>query len=349
LVFAPKKEIPFKASYLISTKEEKMAKRNLVLCIAAILLTSGAALSQMTPWLHWTLLPQEQMDEIIGEASGETAWNTVMETGGYNKDRLTEEYAGTFYEAQYVYDQLKRYGLPGAEIVRYPGRETWNAVKGELWETSPRRRKIASYKDMTAMLASGSTTSDVKAELIWVGRGTKEEIERAEVEGKIVVTEGSISSVHNLACLKLGAHGVIAISSSRPYFDPLQIPWRGIRGSRGKSPQPAKFGFHLPVREGDFLKRRLLRGEKIEVHAKVEAKMEPYELQNIVCHIPGKDPGAGEIIFSAHLFEGYTKQGANDNKSGTTKKDHPFSLGTRIFRHWPLGKSQQGDNGKDSL
>jgi len=295
-----------------------MVKRTLVLFIVSILLTSGVARAQMTPWLYWTLLPKEHMDEIIGEASGETAWNTIMETGGYNKDRLAEEYAGTFYEAQYIYDQLKRYGLPGAEIVRFPGRETWNGIKGELWETSPRRQKIASYKDMTAMLASGSSTADVKAELVWVGRGTKEEIERANVEGKIVVTEGSISSVHNLACVKLGALGVVAISSSRPYFDPLQIPWRGIRRRRGTSDDQApKFGFHLPVREGDYLKRRLLRREKIEVHAQVEAKMEPYELQDIVCHIPGTDPDAGEIIFSAHLFEGYTKQGANDNKSGS--------------------------------
>ncbi|MCK4644654.1 MAG: M28 family peptidase [Candidatus Aminicenantes bacterium] len=294
-----------------------MVKRTLVLSIVSILLTSGVARAQMTPWLYWTLLPKEHIDEIIGEASGETAWNTIMETGGYNKDRLAEEYAGTFYEAQYIYDQLKRYGLPGAEIVRFPGRETWNGIKGELWETSPMRRKIASYKDMTAMLASGSATVDVKAELVWVGRGTKEEIERANVEGKIVVTEGSISSVHNLACVKLGGLGVVAISSSRPYFDPLQIPWRGIRSRRGASDQAPKFGFHLPVREGDYLKRRLLRREKIEVHAQVEAKMEPYELQDIVCHIPGTDPDAGEIIFSAHLFEGYTKQGANDNKSGS--------------------------------
>ena len=113
-----------------------MAKRILVLCIAAILLTSGVVFSQMTPWLYWTLLPQEQMDEIVGEASGETAWNTIMETGGYNKDRLAQEYAGTFYEAQYIYEQLKLYGLPGAEIVRFPGRETWNAVKGTLGNLS---------------------------------------------------------------------------------------------------------------------------------------------------------------------------------------------------------------------
>ncbi len=172
-----------------------MVKRIFVLSIVSILLTSGVARAQMTPWLYWTLLPKEHIDEIIGEASGETAWNTIMETGGYNKDRLAEEYAGTFYEAQYIYDQLKRYGLPGAKIVRFPGRETWNGIKGELWETSPKRQKIASYTDMRAMLASGSATVDVKAELVWVGRGTKEEIERANVEGKIVVTEGSMSGV----------------------------------------------------------------------------------------------------------------------------------------------------------
>jgi len=298
-------------------KEGQMARRTHFISLAFVLLLCGFAAAQMTPWLYWTLLPQEQMDMIIGEASGETAWNTIMETGGYNKDRLAEEYAGTFYEVEYIYGQLKHYGLPGAEIVRYPGGETWNGIKGELWETSPKRQKLASYTDMRVLLASGSTNTDVEAELAWVGRGTKEEIESANVEGKIVVTEGSISSVHSLACLQMGAHGVIAISQSRPYFDSLQVPWSGVRGRRGEEEQAPKFGFHLPFREGFILKSRLLRNEKITVHAQVEATMEAYELQNVVCHIPGTDPEAGEIIFSAHLFEGYTKQGANDNKSGS--------------------------------
>ncbi len=294
-----------------------MAKRILMSLTAAVLLIWGTAGAQMTPWLIWTLLPEGQMDEIIGEASGETAWNTIMETGGYNKDRLAEEYAGTFYESQYVYDQLKRYGLPGAEIVRIPAGQTWNAIKGELWEIEPYRRKLASYKDMTAMLANGSNSADVKAELVWVGRGTKEEIESAGVEGKIVVSEGSISSVHALACLQNGALGVIALNNSRPYFDPIQIPWRGIRSRRGETDQEARFGFFIPVREGKYLKDRLLWGEKITVHAQVETKMEDYEYQNVTCHIPGTDPDAGEVILSAHLFEGIVKQGANDNKSGS--------------------------------
>lgn len=84
-----------------------MLSRFLISLIALFLIFSGPATAQMTPWLYWTFLPKDQMDEIIGEASGETAWNTIMETGGYNKDRLSDEYKGTFYEAQYIYNQLK--------------------------------------------------------------------------------------------------------------------------------------------------------------------------------------------------------------------------------------------------
>ncbi len=294
-----------------------MRLRSLFLIICALSLCIGNVEAQLDPYYFWTLLPAEQMAEIIGEASGETAFNTIMETGGYNKNRLDPEYQSTFYEAQYILDQLKLYGLPGAEIVRYPGREVWDGIKGELWEIKPKRQKIASYQDLTAMLASGSSSADVTAPLIWVGRGTKPELEGKEVAGKIVVTDGSISSVHSLACIQMGAEGVIAISTSRIHFDPLQIPWRGIRSRRGEDAAPTKFAFYLPAREGELLKQRLIRKEKITVHAKVEAEMQPYDLQDVVCYIPGTDPEAGEIIYSAHLFEGYVKQGANDNKSGS--------------------------------
>jgi len=292
-----------------------MKNRVLIFLIVMTLFVCVKVNAQLNPWLYWTLIPQEQMDEIVGEASGEKAWNTIMETGGYNKDRLSEEYAGTFYESQYIYDQLKLYGIPGAEIVRFPGSEVWDGVKGELWETKPMRQKIASYKDMTAMLVKGSNSADVTSELVWIGRGTEKELEDIEIEGKIVVTDGRVGSVHRDACLNGAALGVVAISMSRLYYDPLQIPWSSIRG--GGEGKEAKFAFYLPFREGYYLKQRLLQGEKITVHAQVESNMEPYELQDVVCTIAGTEPGADEIIFSAHLFEGYTKQGANDNKSGS--------------------------------
>ncbi len=293
-----------------------MLIRSLLSLILFLLLFLESATAQFTPWLYWTFLPQEQMTEIIGEASGETAWNTIMETGGYNKDRLSDEYQGTFYESQYIFDQLKRYGLFGAEIVRFPGGEVWDAVKAELWEIDPIRQKLASYHDITAMLVRGSASADVKTELVWIGNGNREEIDRVEVEGKIVVTEGSLREAYNYGCNKKGALGIVAISDSRPYFDPFQIPWSQLGGWRDTT-EVTKFAFYLPFREGYFLKERMLRGEKITVHAQVKTTKEPYDLQDVVCHIPGTDPNAGEIIFSAHLFEGITKQGANDNKSGS--------------------------------
>ena len=36
----------------------------------------------MTPWFQWTFLPPDQMDLIVGEASGETAFNHIVALGG---------------------------------------------------------------------------------------------------------------------------------------------------------------------------------------------------------------------------------------------------------------------------
>ena len=331
-----------------------MSKRKILLLAAATILVAGAVLAQYTPWMYWTFLPKDQIDKIVGEASGETALATIIDINGYNRDRLSEEYAGPFVETQVVLKKLKQYGVQ-AEFVKFPGGEVWDGVKGELWEVKPKLQKLASAQDNPPMLASGSQPTDVTAELVWVGRGTPPEIDAAKVEGKIVVTEGSIGTVHNYACNQKGALGVVGISQSRPYLDPLQMPWASIGGTRGGGqrggqpgapgaggPPPAsgvaagvppaqaqppqapaapapkpKFGFQVPVREGDILKQRLMANEKITVHAIVDSRQEKYNNEDIVAVIPGSDPNAGEIIFSAHLFEGITKFGANDNTSGT--------------------------------
>lgn len=288
-------------------------------------LVSATATAQDDPFTFWTLLPEEQMDWIIGEASGETAYNTILETGGYNKDRLADEYADTFYETEYIYDQLNRYGLPGAEIVRFlpgpdawDGPDVWDGIKGELWEIDPNRQKLASYRDMTAMLACGSQPADVKAQLVWVGYGTAPEINHRDTTGKIVVTEGYLPHVYELACAKGKALGVIAIHRRREHLDPTQIPFytRRLRSER-KGRYGGGFAFFMTARDGAFLKERLLYGETITVHAQVDAEIVPFEYQDLVCHIPGTDRGAESIILSAHLFEGIVKQGANDNKSGS--------------------------------
>jgi aminopeptidase YwaD len=314
-----------------------MIKRSRLLALAAFVLFAVPAFAQYTPWLYWTFLPKAQMDEIVGESSGESAWNTVAEINAFNRQRFPEEFTGNFFETQVVVRKLKSYGLTDVDVATFPGGEAWVAVKGELWETKPGCQKIASINDMLPELLSGSATSDVTAELVWVGRGTAKEVTEAKVAGKIAVTEGPLMMAYG-AAMQQGALGAIGISMSRPYFDPLQMPWSGIaqrrrpqgQGGPGQpgapagaaaaqaAPRPPQgFAFQLNAREGDILKRRLIANEKITVHAQVEAKTETADLENVVSTIPGADPAAGEVILSAHLFEGFQKQGANDNISGS--------------------------------
>jgi hypothetical protein len=260
------------------------------------------------------LLPQRTVDEFIGEASGERALNHIIEMGAYIHDRPSAEYSGYFYETQYVLGKLKEYGLEGT-VSTYPGGKTWDGVKATLWEVSPGHSKIADYGDLPAVLASGSSNADVTAELVWVGEGRQADIEKLNLEGKIAVTSGSISMVHSLAVAK-GALGVISYNSPRPSEVPLAIPITGI-GSRRGGESNTRFGFFLPPREGMVLRDRLMTGEKITVHAVVEVQNLDYDMEVTSCVIPGSDPSAGEIIFSAHIFEGYVKMGANDNISGS--------------------------------
>jgi aminopeptidase YwaD len=287
------------------------------LLIILILSLSAVSYGQYTPWYYWTLLPENQMNEIIGEASGETAYKTIMETGGYTKNRRPEEYRSTFYESAYIYGKLKWYGVPGARIVRVPAGAgtTWNGIRGELWEISPGRQKLISYRDNAFQLVEGSRSADVRAELVWVGQGTAEEVSGSDVRGKIAVAHGSVGMLHANA-IREGALGVIAISNSRNYIDPLQIPQGFIRAVHTTEGVDGDFAFQMNIREGQYLRDRLLRGEKIKVHAQVETSTEPYEIQNVEAFIPGRDPDATAVIFSAHIFEGLVKQGANDNKSG---------------------------------
>lgn len=112
-----------------------------------------------------------------------------------------------------------------------------------------------------------------------------------------------------------GALGVISFENSRALVDPLQISTGGIRmhgENAGKG-----FAFRVTARDGWVLRDRLIRGEKIKVHAEVEATTVELDIQVPTCVIEGTDPNGEEIILSAHIFEGYVKQGANDNISGS--------------------------------
>jgi len=286
-------------------------KKSLLTVIVA--LTSVLAINAQnytTPFKPLNILPEDVYDLILGESSGEQPYYHVLELAPYEKNRKAEEYSGDLHETKYVYGKLKEYGLPNATVERIGTVKTWDGVSATLWETSPKIAKIADYEDLAAYLAQGSSNADVEAQLVWIGRGTKEEIDAADLKGKIVVTEAAGGRVQRPAA-ESGAVGIISFYAPRPLVDPVQVPNASIMDDQ------KMFCFNLPPRDGYILRDRLLAGEKITVHAKVETTEVETVNQIPTCLIPGTDPNAGEIIIIAHLFEGYVKLGANDNNSGS--------------------------------
>jgi hypothetical protein len=165
-----------------------------------------------------------------------------------------------------------------------------------------------------ACLASGSSDADVTAELVYVGPGFREsDYAGKDVKGKIVLVNGYPGSARAIAVEKLGAVGIVGYGSSHPEFDPDQVGWSGI-GS-GDKLKPT-FGFIVSTRQGTELRDQLERGAKIEVRAMVKAQMVAYKEQMVEALIKGTDLADEELVFTAHLYEGYAKQGANDDISG---------------------------------
>ena len=309
------------------------------------------------------------MAEIVGEASGENAWKMVMETGGYDKDRAPRSSPAGSTRCEFYLDRVQAYQLPGADRSRRsPGGETWDGVTGELWEVSPIRQKLASYprhgRDAGDRAAAPARRP---GELIRVGTGRAEEFAGKDVAGKIVVTEGSASSVHQLACIEKGALGVVSIQGTRPYFDPLQIGWASVRGTADK---PAKFAFQIPPREGDYLKRRLLSGAKITASAKVESAMRKYtHPERRVAH-PRHRPERGRSdplrapvrrLRQAGRQRRHLRQ--RDARRGRPRAEHadrrrpaaeaeahdPLHHRARVLGHRPVGDGEQGADGEDAL
>ena len=279
------------------------------LILIAIISTSLKLHTQYPVNYQYTLLPLKIIDEIIGASSGDLAMLHIYELAGYNRPRSDDEYRSFPEESKYVMEKLKQYGLDNIKIEKFEKTSTWRGIEGTLWEVSPGISKIADFGDHPPMLAEGSVSADVSAPLIWVGEGLPSffETNAAAIKGKIILTSGSPGSVHNRA-MAAGALGTVSFNSPRPLIDPIQIPNSGVRGGG--------FAFLLPPREAQYLRDRLLRRENIVVKAKVITKSEPYDLHVPQCVIQGTDTTAGEIIFTAHLYEGYVKMGANDNASG---------------------------------
>ncbi|MEN6312073.1 MAG: M28 family peptidase [Acidobacteriota bacterium] len=293
--------------------------KKIVVASIVILFAAGLVAAQPKVTPPRTLLPGEALRAIIAESSGELALQNEIFLSGVNRNRKAEEYQKGYFETAFLLDRLREYGIDESAVIDLPVREktTWDAESAELWIVEPVLRKIADLKEVPASLCQGSASTDTTAELVYVGPGRTEEYYKdKKVEGKILLVNGPPAMAVRLGVEKFGAAGIIGWSSSHPEYDRDQVGWSGLRYMDKGKPT---FGFMVSQREGQDLRDALERGQKIVVRAVVKTQQVPdYKDQMTVGLIKGTEFPDQEIVFTAHLFEGWAKQGANDNVSGCT-------------------------------
>jgi len=259
-----------------------------------------------------TLLNHEQMRAIISEASGERAMHHLLELVPYPRIRPVSEYQGHFRESEVMAGFAKEYGFSTVEIESFPTAQgSWAPTFGELWMmTSAETRKLYDIHDVAVSVAANSASGDVTGELVDVGLGTRaSDFAGKDVAGKIAIGAGGVAQIYPLASER-GAIGAVGYSTLYPDRGVDVIPSSSIMvNARG-------FGWAVSPRTGHDLVAKLARGEKVSLRSVIKAEALPGELETVHATIAGDPSSTRDVIVSGHLFEGYLKQGANDDNSG---------------------------------
>jgi lipoprotein-anchoring transpeptidase ErfK/SrfK len=212
------------------------------------------------------------------------------------------------YSEQFTIDGTKTYGL----MRSYLG---WTVEEARLWEIHPDHLLLGDYATEPIRLADYSHSADVETELVEVGNGAGEaDYKDKDVRGKIVLADGVLARVQELAIAEHGAAGIVSDMPNQT------TAWSGldktvIRWGHLDARQPAGFAFMVSKQTAESLRARLQTGP-IVLNAHVKATVGPGHWTVVTATIPGTDasPSAEEIIYSCHLD--HERPGANDNGSG---------------------------------
>src|SRR5258708_9615051 len=177
----------------------------------------------------------------------------------------------------------------------------WTVEEARLWEIRPQHILLGDGKTDPLQLEDSSHSADVETERVDVGNGANEsDYSDKDVRGKIVLADGVLSRVQELA---IAQHGAVGIVSDMPN---QTTAWSGldttvVRWGHLDARQPSGFAFMVSRQTAETLRSRLRAGEPVILNAQVKATVGPGHWTVVTSTIPGTDSTAGEIIYSCHL------------------------------------------------
>ncbi len=263
------------------------------------------------------------IETVLNEVSGKQAWDWVAKISQYNRMRGSRDYHEI---VERIIKELKEYGLDEVIIHKYPAdgkSKSWEWVAPLGWEVSfgeltlldPVQENICRFRETPMCVVGYSKSCDVTAELVDVGKGSREEdFAGKDVKGKIILMEAPELFIPPLY-VKKGAIGLIL------YPSPEKVT--GFRDLTNYNRFPVKldilkettFGFSISHEKALYMKHLLEKG-LVKVHAKIDAQvLEDKQMEIISAAIRGSEKPEEEVILSAHLC--HAAAGANDNASGS--------------------------------
>jgi len=278
--------------------------------------------STLCAFAQQPFLTATQWGALRDESNGAAPYENLRYLTGLHRVPATPEFDQA---AQFVLQRAKEYGLSDAHSEQFPidGSKNyglmrsylaWIVEEGRLWEVRPEHLLLGDWKTDPIRLADYSHTADAETELVDVGNGGSEaDYSGKDVRGKIVLADGVLARVQQLA---IAQHGAVGIVSDMPN---QTTAWSGldttiVRWGHLDARQPSGFAFMVSRQTAEALRSRLRSGDAVTLSAHVKATVGPGHWTVVTATIPGTDQAAGEIVYSCHLD--HERPGANDNGSG---------------------------------
>jgi len=285
---------------------------------------SFVAFTTLCAFAQQPFLGARQWTALRDESSGAAPYENLRYLTGLHRVPATPEFDQA---AQFVLRRAREYGLTDVHSEQFPidGKRNyglmrsylgWTVEEARLWEIRPQHILLGDWKTDPIRLADYSHSADVEVELVDVGNGASEADysgKNKDVRGKIVLADGVLARVQELAIAQHGAAGIVSDMPNQT------TAWSGldttvVRWGHLDARQPSGFAFMASRQTAEALRSRLRSGESVILNAQVKATVGPGHWTVVTATIPGADSSAGEIVYSCHLD--HERPGANDNGSG---------------------------------
>jgi uncharacterized Ntn-hydrolase superfamily protein len=289
--------------------------------LVLLALPQGRLLSQGSDALK-TPLPPDVLLMLADEIRGQEAFNNLVKLAGAPWKRLPEELSGAsnFYESQELYRMVRAYGIETVRLDRYEAPGTFvYPLEGEL---SVGGSRIARIPADPALVASGSQTAEAAGTLIYVPQLPDDQIPMLEMamsaapdqyQGAIALMWSHPRGALFEALDRAGVSAVISFNSRERYFDPDQVVYS--RGGYGEG-ENLRLGMTVSWRQWSEMLEDVQSGAQLQVEARAVVEEYPNRYETVYAWIPGTEPELPGVVYTGHLFEGYTKRGTNDNMGG---------------------------------